>query len=210
MALSSAAAESLDAVSLLCAEGGAGETPSPVPGGEVLTLDAPSCKAFRVVPPKDGIGSLYWQLTTDGFDRNPPTTASARRMEVDRVYRDAAGQELSAVKLGDEVTVHITARAHGSPVPDSVIVDLLPGGFEMVLPDDAADGSAPASSAVPRVERREDRLLLFTDLPTDTFAYSYTIRAVNKGTFALPPVHAEAMYDPTARAASPAGEISVR
>jgi uncharacterized protein YfaS (alpha-2-macroglobulin family) len=210
MALSSAAAGSLDAVSLLCVEGGAGETASLVPGGEVLTLDAPSCKAFQVVTPKDGAGSLYWQLTTDGFDRSPPTTAFARRMEVDRVYRNAAGQELSAVKLGDEVTVRITARTHGSPVPDSVIVDLLPGGFEMVLPDGAEDGSAAASPSAPRVERREDRLLLFTDLSTDLFAYSYTIRAVNKGTFALPPVHAEAMYDPTARAASPAGVITVR
>jgi uncharacterized protein YfaS (alpha-2-macroglobulin family) len=210
MALSTSAAGSLDAVRLFCVEGGDGETALLVPGGEVLTLDAPACKAFRVETPENGTASLYWQLTTDGFDRDPPAEAFARRMEVDRVYRNAEGRELSAVNLGDEVTVCITARAHGSPVPDTVFVDLLPGGFEMVLPDAAEGGDATAAPASLRVERREDRLLLFTDLSTDLFTYSYTIRAVNKGTFALPPVHAEAMYDPTARAGSPAGVITVR
>ncbi|MDR1659730.1 MAG: alpha-2-macroglobulin family protein, partial [Desulfovibrio sp.] len=210
MALSSAAAASLNSVRLLCVEG-AGETALLAERGDLLTLDAPACKAFRVETPGEGAVSLYWQLSTDGFDRRPPTEASARRMEVNRVYRNADGREVSAVHLGDEVTVRITARALGKPVPDSVIVDLLPGGFEMVLPGKGEeDGDSASSPASLRTERREDRLLLFTDLSTELFEYSYKIRAVNKGAFAIPPVHAEAMYDPTAQATSAAGIMAVR
>lgn len=44
---------------------------------------------------------------------------------------------------------------------------------------------------------RDDRMLLFADwLAAGVYTYSYTARATNLGTFVLPPVHAEAMYEP--------------
>jgi uncharacterized protein YfaS (alpha-2-macroglobulin family) len=46
-------------------------------------------------------------------------------------------------------------------------------------------------------QMRDDRMLLFADwLPAGVYTYSYTARATNLGTFVLPPVHAEAMYQP--------------
>jgi len=46
-------------------------------------------------------------------------------------------------------------------------------------------------------QMRDDRMLLFADwLPAGVYTYSYTARATNIGTFVLPPVHAEAMYEP--------------
>ena len=46
-------------------------------------------------------------------------------------------------------------------------------------------------------QMRDDRMLLFADwLPAGVYTYSYTARATNIGTFVLPPVHAEAMYQP--------------
>ena len=46
-------------------------------------------------------------------------------------------------------------------------------------------------------QMRDDRMLLFADwLPAGVYTYSYTARATNIGTFILPPVHAEAMYQP--------------
>lgn len=46
-------------------------------------------------------------------------------------------------------------------------------------------------------QMRDDRMLLFADwLPAGVYTYSYTARATNLGTFVLPPVHAEAMYEP--------------
>jgi uncharacterized protein YfaS (alpha-2-macroglobulin family) len=44
---------------------------------------------------------------------------------------------------------------------------------------------------------RDDRMLLFSDsMPAGVYTYSYTARATNIGTFVLPPVKAEAMYEP--------------
>ncbi|KIG17599.1 conserved hypothetical protein-putative secreted protein [Enhygromyxa salina] len=46
-------------------------------------------------------------------------------------------------------------------------------------------------------QMRDDRMLLFADhLGAGVYTYSYTARATNLGTFVLPPVHAEAMYEP--------------
>jgi uncharacterized protein YfaS (alpha-2-macroglobulin family) len=40
-------------------------------------------------------------------------------------------------------------------------------------------------------------MLLFSDsMPAGVYTYSYTARATNLGTFVLPPVKAEAMYEP--------------
>jgi len=46
-------------------------------------------------------------------------------------------------------------------------------------------------------DMRDDRMLLFADsMPAGVYTYSYTARATNFGTFVLPPVKAEAMYEP--------------
>jgi uncharacterized protein YfaS (alpha-2-macroglobulin family) len=204
------AAAPLDAVRLRCLEGGSG-TALQTAGGALLTLDAPGCRRFRVET-EDRKLPLYLQVVTDGFDRTPRPAAASQRLEVKRVYRDAQGRETTSVALGEQVTVSVTARAHGRAEPDCVIADLLPGGFEMVSEENGGGGKAGADNPeLPlRAERREDRMLLFTDLTPTPFTYTYTVRAVNRGRFAIPPVHAEAMYDRTAQADGAAGSMEVR
>ena len=59
-------------------------------------------------------------------------------------------------------------------------------------------------------DRREDRMIVFTTLTPKVQRFTYQIRAVNKGRFTLPPVTAEAMYNPNLRANSAAGTIAVK
>ena len=40
--------------------------------------------------------------------------------------------------------------------------------------------------------------------------YQYAVRAVTKGTFSLPPVAAECMYNPGVRSLNGAGRIEIR
>ena len=43
---------------------------------------------------------------------------------------------------------------------------------------------------------RDDRLVLMTDVPAGVSTFTYLARAVTPGSYIIPPVHAECMYDP--------------
>ena len=85
------------------------------------------------------------------------------------------------------VTVSISARSHGGSVSDAVIVDLLPGGFEMVLNSDIKGQNPSGEPGYKSVDRREDRMIVFSDLAVEPSVFTYKIRAVNKGVYTLPP-----------------------
>jgi hypothetical protein len=54
-------------------------------------------------------------------------------VEVFREYTDAHGKVLDKVALGEEIEVHLRMRALGGSLSDLAIVDLLPGGFEVIV-----------------------------------------------------------------------------
>ncbi len=60
------------------------------------------------------------------------------------------------------------------------------------------------------VERREDRMVLFTSLDTGDTVFIYRIKAVNKGSFTQPAVFAEALYDRDLRANTAPERLEVK
>lgn len=77
----------------------------------------------------------FYLVNESGFDRTPPTQALAQSLEITREFVGADGKPVASVKLGDEVTVRVKFRAIGRPlIDDTVLVDLLPGGFDLVIP----------------------------------------------------------------------------
>lgn len=177
--------------------------------GNMLTLSAPGCSSYALSLPEMG-QTLYVEVSDEGFDRRPPAEALSEGMEVTRRYLDAEGNVVTAVRLGDVITAQVTARAYGGTVENAAIVDLLPGGFEMELSSlPAAETSAASGDGTVIADRREDRMIFFTPLGTEPSSFSYRLRAVNRGSFVLPPVQAEAMHDAGVRAHSSAGRIIV-
>jgi alpha-2-macroglobulin len=78
----------------------------------------------------------FYLVNESGFDRAPSTTAITQSLEVTRDFLGADGKPATKVKLGDEVTVRVRFRAIGrSSIDDTVLVDLLPGGFDLVIPN---------------------------------------------------------------------------
>lgn len=76
----------------------------------------------------------YWLLEQKGFDRKVPDKAIAQKVEIFREYTDDAGRPIDKVAVGEELHVHVKVRAMGKEtIPHLAIVDLLPGGFEVVL-----------------------------------------------------------------------------
>jgi uncharacterized protein YfaS (alpha-2-macroglobulin family) len=95
-----------------------------------------------------------------------------------------------------------------------VIEDLLPSGLEVENPRLKTTESLPwvtdATDDLSYLDLRDDRILIFADLPANTWVTLYALtRAVAPGSFRLPPAHAEAMYDPRLQATGERRRIEV-
>jgi len=53
-------------------------------------------------------------------------------------------------------------------------------------------------------------MILFANLTNQEFVYTYRIRAVNRGSFTVPPTHAEAMYDQNIYGHGAAGNMEIQ
>ena len=180
----------------------------------------------------------FYLVDESGFDRTPPTTAVTNSLEILRDYEDADGKPVTKVKLGDEVTVHVKFRAIGrASIDDAVLVDLLPGGFDLVVPSTTPteepylfatpDGAArtpglqqqsgcPCRWLVRRspgfpdfADQREDRVVVYGRATDSIQEYSYRIKATNPGSYSVPAAYGASMYDAQVRARSVAGHIEV-
>jgi uncharacterized protein YfaS (alpha-2-macroglobulin family) len=90
---------------------------------------------------------LFYQVTAAGFDLAPPSAEIVDGLEVQREFRDSAGKVVSRAALGAELTVHLKVRGLNASRPNVAVVDLLPGGFEVV-----EDRRAPEPQAGPAPE----------------------------------------------------------
>ncbi len=152
---------------------------------------------------------VFWQVTQAGFDTSPPKEKITDKLEVQREYRDRDGKVVEQATIGDELFVHIKVRAiEDDGLENIAIVDLLPGGFEVVLEPGARNNSKTTFRA-DYVDMREDRVLVFGRASRDAKEFVYRIRATNKGSFTVPPVFAEGMYDRSVQARSLGGRMTV-
>jgi uncharacterized protein YfaS (alpha-2-macroglobulin family) len=171
--------------------------------------------------------NAYFLVEQSGFDRAPPTQAIKQGLEIIREYTDSQGKAVSQANLGQELTVHLKFRSLDQrDFGGLALVDLLPGGFELVVPSasatnaDSEDGTEVASwscqvcvsgttAALDYADMREDRMVFYTHTSADIREVTYRIKATNVGTFTLPPAFGEAMYNRNVVARSIAGKINV-
>lgn len=166
---------------------------------------------LRFLLDKNGsdLGAFY-QVAESGFDKSPPTKVIADGLEVVREIVDAQGKPVSEVAVGEVATVRIRVRnISPEPLSNIAVLDLLPGGFLL-----APNGLKPGRGTVPGatyVDVREDRTIFFTDLgKAETKTFSYGIKPVCVGTFKVPPVFAECMYDRGVKGRSGGGAMEVK
>jgi len=210
----------------------------------------------------------FYQVTQSGFDLSVPSQTQSQRLEVLRELTGEGGKPVKEVTLGDEIEVHIKLRSlDKGTLFNLALVDLLPGGFEVVIqPPESArddeeddtqdkeeDGEAsehegeagdegesseadsdsdsssggsrgatppaapgalpfakPASTWQPEYgDVREDRVTLYGSIGPDVKEFVYSIKATNLGTYLIPPLQGEGMYDRAILARSAGGKITV-
>jgi uncharacterized protein YfaS (alpha-2-macroglobulin family) len=156
------------------------------------------------------VPGLFYQITESGFDRTAVTEPISDGIEVSREYRDQTGTPVTAAKLGDELTVVVRVRSTDQQNLDNVAIeDLLPGGFEIVEESAQTGRCSYGWGGIDYVDVREDRLLAFGSVTGTETEITYRIKATNAGTYAIPPVQAEAMYHQKIRARGVSGTLTV-
>lgn len=150
----------------------------------------------------------FIRVITTGIPRKP--FLKPNPVKISRRYLDSNGRATLRARRGDLVTVELTISTPDT-IGRAVICDLLPSGLE--LEDDtfltrsrAKTGAGDSTEfVVPegRPELRDDRWLWFgrlLKLPAGkVHRILYRVRAVTSGTFTVPSVMVEDMYDPDLR-----------
>ena len=150
----------------------------------------------------------FFQVVEAGFDRQVPGKALSDGLEIYREVLGKNNEAASRTKLGEQlhVRIHVRSLQH-EPLTNVAIVDLLPGGFEVV--DSSIHTGAGSNPGVDYVDVREDRAVFFVTVPTNALEIDYQIKSDNRGDFIVPPVFAQSMYDRNTKGRGVGGKITV-
>ncbi|MFQ2312266.1 alpha-2-macroglobulin family protein [Aeromonas dhakensis] len=185
----------------------------PLSGSAPLQLGAPEALAASTVT-NEGKGSLYVQRTLIGYPEQAPARLS-KGMSVTRSWFNSDGQRFdpTKVKVGDLVVVRLNVSSE-SAVPDALLVEMVPAGFELENPalgnsiklEELSIEGKPAwqsewNDYLKHQEFRDDRYTAALDLSEGSNQQLvYLMRAVTPGRYQVPPTQVEDMYRPELRA----------
>ena len=162
-----------------------------------------------------GKGTAYYYWSSEGVPEKGEVEEKDKGIKVRRELftREGKSFNLKKIKQGQVVVVDISIDAD-SIYKNIIVEDLLPAGFEIenarIITRENTPCLISGSFEPDHIDIRDDRLLLFTDLPsTKDLHYRYIVRAVTKGKFKLPPISASCMYDPSIVSVNGQGEIIV-
>ncbi|WP_324016475.1 alpha-2-macroglobulin family protein [Aeromonas hydrophila] len=182
-------------------------------GSAPLQQGAPEALAASAVT-NEGKGSLYVQRTLIGYPEQAPTRLS-QGISVTRSWFNSDGQPFAPakVKVGDLVVVRLNVSSE-SAVPDALLVEMVPAGFELENPalgnsiklEELSIEGKPAwqsewNDYLKHQEFRDDRYTAALDLSEGSNQQLvYLMRAVTPGRYQVPPTQVEDMYRPELRA----------
>ncbi len=166
----------------------------------------------------DGSGAAHLVIRTEGLAANASGNIHDRGLAVRKKWLAPDGGEIDprGLSVGDLVRVEINLSAPAAErnrtIGNIVVVDALPGGFEVENPRLATSAARGRSRLVQadRVEFLDDRVLVFTSAGREERTFSWFLRVVSAGNFVLPPVQASCMYLPELSSISGEGDAEVK
>ena len=162
-----------------------------------------------------GKGTCYYYWEAFGVSGDSYIEEYGHELRINRRYLTPDGSRVKNVfQQGELVLAEITVEALTSDLDNVVVVDMLPAGFEIENSRLASRESVSWLSTQPftpdYIDIRDDRLIFFGTFPHQREQkFYYPLRAVTEGIFTVPPVSAEAMYDPTKSAVASSTTIQV-
>ena len=160
-------------------------------------------------------GDLYISLTTKSrpvIDRQPEI---ANNLKIDVDYLDMEGRpiQVDALPQGTDFTAIVkVSNISGTTDYDNLaLTHIVPSGWEIFNERLFDTGIAEESDeSYTYRDIRDDRILTYFDLPKGrSKTFRIRLQAAYPGTFILPAIQCEAMYDTQAQARTTAGKIKV-
>jgi len=133
-------------------------------------------------------------------------------------HRDGTPADLSQTRQSELFVVVIKgSRADATHAVRTLVIDLLPAGFEIESAIPAGSRSTPgydwlkSTTETAYTEARDDRYVSALDLGggVKDFTLAYVVRAVTPGAFTYPALVVEDMYDPETMGRTAIGRLAV-
>jgi uncharacterized protein YfaS (alpha-2-macroglobulin family) len=125
--------------------------------------------------------------------------AAQSKLSATMSYVDKDGNAVNVSKLnqGTEITAVTTiTNTTGSRIEDVALTQILPSGWEIVNTRFTDYGAEKANTSIEYTDIRDDRVNYYFDLKAkETLTFKTTINASYLGTYYLPGLQCEAMYD---------------
>ncbi len=176
-------------------------------GAETKTFAGlPATGDLRIEVESTSEGPSYYLETVRGIPADDAYEPEQRGMAVRRKFMDREGEplDLDAVGQGQLVVMQTEVRSLAGRIDNVVVESLLPAGLEVENPRLQGTERLPwmkSSGMRPEhLDLRDDRVLAYTRAGEEWKSQYSLLRAVTVGTFRVPPVAVEAMYDRELRA----------
>lgn len=152
-------------------------------------------------------GGLYYVNMQAGYPVALPSEAKINGIEVQRAFINQNTEIATNIKLGDELTVRLRVRStQQENIENVAVVDLLPGGFEVIRESvNRRSGMGPSNY----IDIREDRIVFYANITNRVSEIRYRVKVTAAGTFNIPSSFAEAMYDRSLTGYSAASTVEV-
>lgn len=164
----------------------------------------------------EGQGPSYYYWRMGGIKRDENVEEYDNGLIVRREYLNRNGIPVnhSRIKQGDLIVARVTMKALTDNLYNVIITDMLPAGMEIENPRLQSYEALPwikSKSLNPDyMDIRDDRINIYLNLHKGRkYTFYYLLRAVTKGSFVLPPIKGEAMYDPFKSSVANSGRIKI-
>lgn len=153
-----------------------------------------------------GDNPMFYQASQSGFPAVIPAAENSN-LEVLHQLLNKNGDEITSLKQGEEAVVRLRIRTlNGRQVDNIAVIDLLPGGFEVIRESVPRQSNNWNSDYV---DVREDRVIFYGGFDSSVTELEYRVKATAAGEFVVPPAYAESMYDPDIWSQSAPANITV-
>lgn len=167
----------------------------------------------KVTLKNKGTGSIYTSLISRTQLMNDTLPAISDNLRLVVMYTDMNGSPIDIAKLKqgtDFVATVVVGNISGTTnYQDIALTHIIPSGWEVYNEGLFGGESGETSSFVYR-DIRDDRVLTYFGLNRNqSKEFKVRLQASYAGSFTLPAVQCEAMYDPTVQARTKAGHVTV-